>query len=129
MKKFFKKIAGLLVTWYYNRLYRKAVRLADEQHAKDHDTYYVIDHLFKGQTLSVVNRRTFRMMKHDAQRWTNPNYEMYYSKDYNISLVKEGCWYRTPDRAGNNGLSRREIEVRRLALVRIGLVKAKLIEI
>lgn len=129
MKKFFRKIAGMLVTWYYGRIYRKAVKMADEQHEKDGDTYYVIDHLFKGQMLSVVNRRTFRMMKHDAQRWTNPNYEMYYSKDYNISLVKEGCWYRTADRSGNGALSARDIEVRRLALVRIGLVKAKLIEV
>ena len=126
MKKFFKHLAGLIVTWYYNRLYNKAVKLADKMHAKDGDTYYVIDHLFSGQLLSVVNRKTFRQMKHDAQRWTNPNYEMYYSKEYNLSLVKEGCWYHTPNRSQTNALSERDKLVRRLALVRIGLIKAKL---
>jgi hypothetical protein len=129
MKRLFKKLAGILVTWYYSRLYNKAVKLADEQHERKGETFYVIDHIYKGQMLSVVNRGTFRRMKHDAQRWTNPNYEMYYAKEYNLSLVKEGCWYRTPDRSGNNGLSKRDIEVRRLALVRIGLVRAKLLDI
>ena len=129
MKKIFRKLAGLFVTWYFTRLYRKAVRLADECHQKDGQMYYVIDHLYKGQMLSVVNRKTFRMMKHDAQRWTNPNYEMYYSKDYNISLVKDGCWYRTADRSGQGAMSARDAEIRRLALVRIGLIKAKLMEL
>ena len=128
MKKIFRKLAGLFVTGYFTRLYRKAVKLADECHRKDGQTYYVIDHLYKGQMLSVVNRKTFRKMKHDAQRWTNPNYEMYYSNDYNISLVKEGCWYRTADRSGQNAMSARDCEIRRLALVRIGLIKAKLMD-
>lgn len=67
-------------------------------------------------------------MKHDAQRWTNPNFEMYYSKDYNISLVKDGCWYRTCDKEGNNGLSAKDIEARRLFFIRVGLTRAKLLD-
>lgn len=129
MKKFFKKIAGILVTWYYSRLYKKAVSMADKAHEEKGETFYVIDHLYKGQLLSVVNRKMFRQMKHDAQRWTNPSYEMYYMKDYNISLVKEGCWYHTADRSGYNAMSEQQKEIRRLALVRIGLVRAKLLEI
>lgn len=129
MRKFFKKIAGVLVTWYYTRIYRKAVKMADEQHARYGGTWYVVDHLYKGQLMSVIDRKAFRRMKHDAQRWTNPRFEMYYSNDYNISLVKEGCWYHTADRSGNNALPKRDCEIRRLALVRIGLIRAKLMDI
>lgn len=129
MRKLFRKIAGILVTWYYSRMYRQAVKMADEQHERDGAAWYVVDHLYRGKVMSVIDRKAFRRMKMDAQRWTNPNYERYFSNDYNISLVKEGCWYRTADRSGNNAMSARDIEIRRLALVRIGLVRARLLDI
>lgn len=128
MKKLAKKLAILIVTYYYNRIYRKAVKMADKLHSEQGEMYYVVDHLIKGQTLSIINRKEFRRMKHDAQRWTNPNHEMYYSKDYNIQIVKDGCWYHTANRSEECGLTAIDCEARRLFFVKVGLLRAKLID-
>ena len=127
MKKYFRKLAAMVVTYYCNRIYRKAVKNADEQHAKEGEMFYVVDHLIKGQTLSVINRKMFRKMKMDAQRWTNPLYEVYFDKEYNIQMLKDSGWYHTADRSGQNGLTPKDKEVRRLAFIRMGLQKAKLL--
>ena len=86
MRKFFRRLAAAVVTYYCDRIYRKAVKAADERHEKEHEMFYVVDHLIKGQTLTVINRRMFRKMKMDAQRWTNPMYEIYFDKEYNLQV-------------------------------------------
>lgn len=128
MKKFAKKLAILIVTYYYNRIYKKAVKVADKLHLENGEMYYVVDHFLKGQTLSIINRKAFRRMKSDAQRWTNPNHEMYYSKDYNLQIVKDGCWYHTANRSEECGLTNVDKEARRLFFIKVGLLRAKLID-
>ena len=117
----------MVVTYYCNRIYRKAVEAADERHAKDREMFYVVDHLIKGQTLTVINRRMFRKMKMDAQRWQNPLYEIYFDNEYNLQMLKDSGWYHTADRSEQNGLTEKDKEVRRLAFIRMGLRRAKLI--
>lgn len=128
MKKFFRKLAAAVVTYYCNRVYQKAVKAADERHAQEHEMFYVVDHLIKGQTLTVINRKMFRKMKMDAQRWTNPMYEVYFDKEYNVQMLKDTGWYHTPDRSEQNALSEKDREVRRLAFIRMGLQRAKLLD-
>lgn len=128
MKKFFRKMAAAVVTYYYNRIYRKAVEAADKQHAEHKEMFYVVDHLIKGQMLTVINRRMFRQMKMDAQRWTNPLYEIYFDSGYNIQMLKDTGWYHTPNRSEENGLTEKDKEVRRLAFIRMGLQRAKLLD-
>lgn len=118
----------MVVTYYCNRVYKKAVKAADERHAKDKETFYVVDHLIKGQTLSVINRKMFRKMKMDAQRWRNPLYKIYFDNGYNIEMLKNTGWYHTADRSGQNALSEKDKEIRRLAFIRLGLQRAKLID-
>ena len=56
------------------------------------------------------------------------NKNEYWSKDYNMALLREGAWYYTPDRAEKDGLTPKEKEIRRLAFLREGLRRAKLLD-
>lgn len=116
MKKFFKKIAGYLVTVYANRLYRKAVLEADKVHAERKERIYVASSIEDVRELVIYNRYKFRQMK-----------KRLFIPKYYISHLKDGAWYYTADRSGKNGLTPEEKEVRRLAFVRHVLHRAKLI--
>lgn len=132
VRKFARKLAKMLVTWYYNRCYRKAVAEADRRHEKEGGMMYVVDHLVKDQTLTVIDRKQFRRMKHDMQvigfRKKVENWQMYWSEKYGIGILKDGAWYHTADRSGQNGLSDIDREARRLFFIRVGLYRAKLID-
>ena len=129
MKKFFKKIAAKLVTLYYRRMYRKGVEACDKLHAERKNAYYLIDWPDRNgkRVLKPLSRRGFRSLKHWAQGFYFGVDMKYWSKDYNMSVLREGAWYFTPDKAENNGLSAQEREVRRLAFLREGLRRAKLL--
>ena len=132
VRSFARKIAKYLVTYYYNRCYRKAVAEADRRHAREREMMYVVDHLIEGQTLTVVNRGQFRQMKHDIQevslRRKDRNWKMYWSAEYGVNILKDGSWYHTADRSGQNGLTEVDREARRLFFIRVGLYRAKLID-
>lgn len=116
MKKFFRKLAGYIVTFYANRIYRKAVREADRVHAERKERIYVASSIEDVRELVIYNRYKFRKMKNKL-----------FIPKYYISNLKEGAWYYTADRSEQNGLSPQEKEVRRLAFVRHVLHRAKLI--
>ena len=132
IRSFGRRVAKYLVTYYYNRCYRKAVAEADRRHEKEGGMMYVVDHLVKDQTLTVINRAQFRKMKHDMQKIgfqkKVENWQMYWSERYGTDILKEGAWYHTPDGSGQNGLSEVDREARRLFFIRVGLFRAKLID-
>lgn len=132
LKAFAKRLASLLVTYYYNRIYRKAVEAADKRHKEEGKMMYVVDHLVKDQTLTVIDRSQFRRMKHEMQKigFRNKveNWQMYWSEQYGTGILKDGAWYHTPDGSGSNGLSAVDKEARRLLFIRVGLYRAKLID-
>ena len=115
MKKFFKKLAGYLVTIYANRTFRKAIKEADAVHEQLKERIYVVSSLTDISQLIILNREKFRLMKRALNL-----------KDHNIDKLAEGAWYYTPDRSGKGGLTERQLEVRRLSFVRHMLVRAKL---
>lgn len=115
MKEFFKKLAGMVVTYYANRLYKNAVKEAEKVHALKKERIYVVSSLTNVSNLVILNRDKFRLMK-KALRIQN----------HYIDNLKEGAWYYTADRAEKNGLSEQDREVRRLAFVRHMLHRAKL---
>lgn len=125
INEFRHRLAGKVVTYYYNRQYRKAVEEADRRHAEEHTTIYVIDHFIKGRLLSTIDRKEFRFIKHAAQK-THRNM-LFWSSQYSTDMLREQAWYHTPDGSESRGLSRAEIERRRLALIRAGLKKARLL--
>ena len=126
IKLFLRRMAGRVVTYYCNRIYRKAVQRADGYHAEHRDAYYVITDPANKYQLVTISRRHFRKMKHDAQRSMSDM--LYWSRDYNMRLVKDGCWYHTPDRGENNPMSPRQKELMRLVFIKSGLMKAGLVE-
>ena len=132
IREFAKRLAKYLVTYYYNRCYNKAVAQADRRHDEEGEMMYVVDHLVKDQTLTVINRAQFRRMKHDMQkigfRHKVENWQMYWSEQYGTGILKDGAWYHTADRSGQNGLSEVDREARRLFFIRVGLFRAKLID-
>lgn len=123
---FRRRLAGNIVTYYYNRQYRKAVAEAERRHKDEGTTIYVIDHFIKGQLLSTINRKQFRFIKHAAQE-THRNM-LFWSPKYGTDMLREQAWYHTADGSGKNVLSPTEIERRRLALIRAGLKKARLLK-
>lgn len=130
MKKYFRKIAARLVTWYYNRMYIKGVAACDKLHAEKRLAYYLIDWPDrKGKrVLKPLNRRGFRNLKHWSQEFYFGVDMKYWSKDYNMSVLRKGAWYFTPDRAEKDGMSAQEKEIRRLAFIREGLRRANLLD-
>lgn len=117
MKKFFRKIASYIVTVYANRIYRKAVKVADERHANEKEMIYVASSMADVRVMRTYNRKQFRIMKN----------RLFIPKHY-ICNLKSGAWYHTADRKEQRGLSEQEKEVRRLAFVRHVLHRAKLLE-
>ena len=115
MKKFFRKLAGKIVTIYANRLYTKAVKEADRVHNKLKERIYIVSSWGDISELVVLNRNTFRKMKRT------------FSIQDNMTSLMEGAWYYTADRAEKNGLSEQDKEARRLSFIRHLLAKAKLL--
>lgn len=118
MKKFFRSIAKYVVTLYANRIYCKAVKVADKRHEIEKEMIYVASSLADFRELNTYNRRQFRLMKN----------RLFIPKHY-ICNLKNGAWYHTADRGGKNGLSPQEKEIRRLAFVRHLLHRAKLLDV
>lgn len=116
MKKFFRKLAGYIVTIYANRIYRKAVEAADKLHEARGERFYVASSIEDVRELVIYNRYKFRQMK-----------KKLFIPKYYISNLKDGAWYYTADRSEQNGLTQEEKEIRRLAFVRHVLHRAKLI--
>lgn len=116
MKKFFRKLAGYIVTYYANRIYRKAVKEADRVHAERKERIYVASSIEDVRELVIYNRYKFRQMKNKL-----------FIPKYYISNLKDGAWYYTADRGEQNGLTPEEKEIRRLAFVRHVLHRAKLL--
>ena len=116
MKKFFRKLAGYIVTIYANRIYRKAVAEADKLHEARRERFYVASSIEDVRELVIYNRYKFRQMKNRL-----------FIPKYYISNLKDGAWYYTADRGEQNGLTPVEKEARRLAFVRHVLHRAKLI--
>lgn len=130
MRKFFRNLASKLVTWYYRRMYDQGVKACDKLHAEKKWAYYLIDWPDrKGKrVLQPLNRRGFRNLKHWAQGFYFGVDMKYWSKDYNMETLRQGAWYYTADRAEKNGISPEEKEIRRLAFLREGLRRAKLLD-
>ena len=130
MRKFFRGIAARCVTWYYNRMYQSGAQACDKLHKEKGWAYYLIDWPDKNgkRVLKPLNRRGFRNLKHWSQSFYFGVDMKYWSKDYNMSVLREGAWYYTPDKAEKDGLTEKEKEVRRLAFLREGLRRANLLD-
>lgn len=115
---FFRRLAGMVVTYQANRIYRKAKKTADIRHEREHTMIYVALSPLDRRKLDTFNRKQFRAIKELMKR-RDPR--------YSVVMMKDGAFYHTADRGENNGLTEKEQEARRLAFVRYNLQMAKLI--
>lgn len=118
MRKLFRKLAAMVVTIYANYLYKKAVRIADRRYAREHQMIYVASKNFQPDYLTTYDKARFK---------TEKKVFGFHARILTLQTLKNGCYYHTPDRAGNQKMSEREKERRRLFFVRERLYKAKLI--
>lgn len=118
------RLAGKFVTWYYVRMYEKAVRDAEQKHTETGKTWYVVDHPFRENRLAVIDRKAFRALKHYAQ--SNKLGKVFWSPEYNMTEVKKSCWYHTEDGEGKNPMEPKRKEFQRLVLIGVGLERAGL---
>lgn len=115
MKEFIKKLRGYVVTAYANRLYRKAVKIAEKRHKEEKTMIYVISSYFDESHLVTYNRRQFRSAK-----------EYLRLRSQKIESLKAGSWYHTTDAIDRNGMEPADKEARRIAFVRMILERAGL---
>jgi len=120
MKKIrpFRRLARLVVIAWANYTYGKVVRRADERYAKEHTMIYVASQPFRPDILTTYDRRRFKIEK---EVWG------YHARLLTLQSLKNGCYYHTPDTAGNQVMSERDREIRRRFFVRERLEKAKLL--
>lgn len=114
----FKKLARVVVTIYARNLYSKAKRRADEMYRKKPQMYYVASQVFRPDVLTIYDRERFKTEKRVFGRAAILR---------TLVDLKYGCYYHTPDKAGNQAMSEKEMEVARLYFIKERLKKAKLI--
>lgn len=114
----FKKLAVVVVTIYANYIYRKAARIADERYKRERQMIYVASKNFHPDYLTTYDRKRFKVEKKVFG---------FHARLLTLQTLKAGCYYHTPDTAGNQAMPEREKERRRLFFVRERLRKARLI--
>ena len=118
MKKIFRKLAAIVVTYYANHIYKKAVEAAEKRHEREHTMIYVASQTFHPDHLTTYDKRRFKAEKAVYG---------HYARLLTLQSLKNGCYYHTPDRAGNQAMTPEEKETRRLHFVKERLRLAKLI--
>ena len=111
-RKIGHKLARIFVASYADRLFKQAIKEADDKRAQTGCDTFVLSHPWLERKLIVVTEGEFIRLR-ERHRVT-------YLK-MKVSDMKNRCWYRT-----ENAFSEDEQEVRRLAFVRMVINNAKL---
>lgn len=114
----FKRLAVVIVTAYAHYLFKKAKNNADAMYRKKPQMYYVASQVFKPNTLTIYDRNRFKREKRVFGRS---------AELLTLNSLKNGCYYHTPDTAGNQTMSEHDIDVARRYFVWERLKMAKLI--
>ncbi len=119
-KRFFRKVAIIVVTIYAKSIYRQGVEAAEMRHRREGCTVYLAANSFRPDRLVTYTKPQFKVEKRvygTAARLLTMN------------TLRSGCYYYTADRYGVNGMSESETKKRREAFVRERLRLAKLIKV
>lgn len=118
MRKLFRKLAIIVVTIWANYTYKNAVKQADARYKRERTMIYVASKNFQPDYLTTYDRQRFKAEKRVFG---------YHARLLTLQTLKNGCYYHTPDTAGNQAMSPRDKEVRRRYFIQERLKKAKLI--
>lgn len=114
----FRPLAVFFVTAWARKTWKEAVRKADERYKKEHTMIYVASQPFEPNTLTTYSGRRFKIEKRVFG---------YHARTLSLQTLKNGCYYHTPDTAGNQAMTPEEIERRRQFFIRERLEKARLV--
>lgn len=114
----FKRLARKIVVIWANYVFKKAKSSADARYAREHTMIYVASQPFRPDILTTYDRRRFKMEK---EVWG------FSARLLTLQTLKNGCYYHTPDTAGNQGMDEKEMERRRLFFIKERLAKARLL--
>lgn len=126
-KKLFRKPAIIFVTIWAKRTFSQGVKAAEERRLDEirrgyedgnNCMIYLACNSFRPDHLVTYTKRQFKAEKRVygvAARLLTMN------------TLMRGCYYHTSDRWGYNGISERDLEIRKKAFIKERLRKAKLI--
>lgn len=118
MKNPFKMIAKRLVVAEANRMYRKAIKLADKRHEEEKNRIYVIEHPEDPKRLLLINKDEFLYIRHKLGIT---------SKQQPLRMLKARAWYYTRNESERDPIPAKDLVIRRLAFVRDRLSAANLL--
>ena len=118
LRKLFRRPAIILVTQWAKIAYKQGVDAAERRHQLEGRTIYLAKDNFHPDHLRTYNKPQFK-----AEKWVYG----YHARLLTMNTLKNGCYYYTADKYGNNGMTAREREVRRRFFIKERLQKAKLI--
>ena len=98
--------------------FKAAMRRADERYRRERTMIYVCEQPFKHNVLTTYNRNRFKLEK-KAWGWNGML--------LTLQSMKYGCYYHTPDKAGNQAMTKEDIELRREYFIRERLEAAGLL--
>ena len=98
-----RRWARRVVTRYAKREFHAAMRRADERYKHEHTMIYVCSQPFRPDVLTTYDRRRF---KREKKVWG------YQGILLTLTTLKVGCYYHTPDKAGNQRMKQKDIDVR-----------------
>lgn len=113
-----RRWARLIVTRYAKREFKAAMERADKRYKHEHTMIYVCSKPFQPDILTTYDRQRF---KREKQVWG------WAATLLTLQSLKFGCYYHTPDKAGNQKMTQKEIDIRLKYFIRERLHAAKLL--
>ena len=122
LKKLFRRPAIMFVTLWARWAYDKGVKLAEERWkntpAAARSTIYLAANSFRPDRLVTYDKTQFKMEKKVFG---------YHARLLTMNTLRNGCYYYTADKFGNNRIHDKEKEIRRSAFIKERLRIAGLI--
>ena len=122
LKKLFRKPAIFFVTLWARMAYNQGVRLAEERwkntKPETRRTIYLVEDPFRPGHLTTMNKEQFKVGKKMFG---------FHARLLTMNTLRNGSYYYTADKYGNNRIPEEEKEIRRSAFIEERLRNAKLI--
>jgi hypothetical protein len=121
-KRLFRRIAVIFVTLWARRTYNQGVQAAELRYKqtphRDRRTIYLAANSFHPDHLVTYDKVQFKNEKRAYG---------VHARLLTMNTLKQGCYYYTADKYGNNGMSAKEKEIRRRAFIQQRLRMARLL--
>lgn len=114
-----KRLARKVVSMYAKYNFKRAMEKADERYRREHTMIYVVQQPFERGVLTTYDRARFKAEKRHI--WGFKGVLL------TLSGMKAGCYYHTPDKAGNQKMSKKEIIRRQNYFILERLAEARLL--